>query len=120
MIKEIQTLHLINYNQNIECIMKKKWREKDIKSQENANLLNSRFDLNLRNRTGKRYLNEIEYKYDGYKIKKNIDDQEIKLNWFNRHVFDNCNIIFFVDETTIYLNNQGGLNGSKKIYIKML
>ena len=58
-----------------------------------------------------RYLNEIRYKYVGYKIKPktDINHQQIRLNWCNRHVFDNCNNIFFIDETTIYLNNPGGL-----------
>ena len=93
--------------------MKKK---KDIKSQEIANLLNSRFDLNLSKRSVLRYLNEIGCKYVGYKIKpkNDIDDQEIRLNWCNRHVFDNWNNIFFTDETTIYLNNPGGFKWIKE------
>ena len=46
--------------------------------------------------------------------KNDIDDQEIRLNWCNRHVFDNCNNIFFTDETTIYLNNSGGFKWIKE------
>ena len=43
-----------------------------------------------------------------------IDDQQIRLNWCNRHVFDNLNNIFFTDETTIYLNNPGGFKWIKE------
>ena len=66
--------------------------------------------MNLSKRSAQQYLNEIGYKYVGYKIKSknDIDDQQIRLNWCNRHVFDNWNNIFFTHGTTIYLNNLGG------------
>ena len=72
--------------------------------------------MNLSKRSVQRYLNEIGYKYVGNKIKpkNDIDDQEIRLNWCNRHVFDNWNNIFFTDERTIYLNNPGGFKWIKE------
>ena len=47
--------------------------------------------------------------------KKDIDDQEIRLNWCYRHVFDILNNIFFTDETTIYLNSPGGFKWIKEV-----
>ena len=43
-----------------------------IKSQEIANLVNNRFDLNFSKRTVQRNLKEIGYKYVGYKIKSKM------------------------------------------------
>ena len=102
-------------SEHIEYIIQKLNENSSIKCPEITNLLNSRFDLNVSERTIQRWLKEKGYEYSLYKVrpKNDLKDQENRLNWCKRHTFDNWYDIFFTDETTIYLNNPGGFKWVK-------
>ena len=72
--------------------------------------------MNISKRTIQRSLNEKIYDDVGWiiKPKNDLHDQKVRFNWCNRHINDKRYNIFFIDETTIYLNNPGGLKRIKK------
>ena len=102
-------------SEHIEYIIQKLNENSSIKCPEITNLLNSRFDLNVSERTIQRWLKEKGYEYSLYKVrpKNDLKIQENRLNWCKHHTFDNWYDIFFTDETTIYLNNPGGFKWVK-------